>query len=105
MYKFIISTLIFITLIGFEAFSQSSSEHVQTGFNNYQNGDYQAAIMSFNAALQSSSTEVNDAVTEESNENYIREGEKTYTRENEKQYMETSSKSYTGISKREKIEY
>jgi len=103
MYKIIISSFIFIIVIGSEMFSQSSSEHIQSGFNNYQNGDYQAAIMSFNSALQSSSTEMNDAATEESNENYIREGEKTYTRETEKQYTETSTKTYTGISKREQI--
>jgi len=102
MYKILISALFIILNFDSIIFSQSSSEHIQTGFNNYQNGDYQAAIMSFNAALQSSTTEMNDAVTEESNENYIREGEKTYTRETEKQYMETSSKTYTGISKREK---
>lgn len=103
MYKIIISSLIFIILIGSEMFSQSSSEHIQTGFNNYQNGDYQAAIMSFNAALETSSSEVNEAMTETSNENYIREAEKNYTRETEKQYMETTDKTYTGISKREQI--
>lgn len=103
MYKIIISSLIFIILIGSEMFSQSSSEHVQTGFNNYQNGDYQAAIMSFNAALETSSSEINEAMTETSNENYIREAEKNYTRETEKQYMETTDKTYTGISKREQI--
>jgi tetratricopeptide (TPR) repeat protein len=59
--------------------------------------------MSFNAALQTSSSETNNAVTEESNENYIRETQKKYSDESEKQYMETSSKTYTGISKREKI--
>jgi tetratricopeptide (TPR) repeat protein len=103
MYKIVISSLVFIIVIGSEMFSQSSTEHIQTGFDNYQNGDYQAAIMSFNAALQSSGTEINDAETEESNENYILEGEKTYTSETEKQYMETSSKTYTETSKRVKI--
>jgi len=103
MYKILISALFIILNFDSIIFSQSSSEHIQTGFNNYQNGDYQAAIMSFNAALQSSSTEMTDAVTEESNENYIREGEKTYTSETEKLYTETSTKTYTGISKREQI--
>ena len=98
-----ITVLIFCLAFTTAAFSQSSSELVQTGFNNYQNGDYQAAIMSFNAALQTSSSETNNAVTEESNENYIRETQKKYSDESEKQYMETSSKTYTGISKREKI--
>ena len=98
-----ITVIIFCLAFTSAAFSQSSSELVQTGFNNYQNGDYQAAIMSFNAALQTSSSEMNNAVTEESNENYIRETQKKYSDESEKQYMETSSKSYTGISKREKI--
>ncbi|NWG27212.1 MAG: tetratricopeptide repeat protein [Ignavibacteriaceae bacterium] len=59
--------------------------------------------MSFNAALQTSSSETNDAVTQASNESYIRESQKNYTNESEKQYMETSSKTYTGISKREKV--
>lgn len=103
MHKILISALFIILIFDSAIFSQSSSELVQTGFTNYQNGDYQAAIMSFNAALQSSSTEMNDAVTVESNQNYIREGEKTYTTGTEKQYTETSSKTYTGISKREKI--
>jgi len=98
-----ITVLIFCLAFTTAAFSQSSSELVQTGFNNYQNGDYQAAIMSFNSALQTSSSETNNAVTEESNENYIRETQKKYSDESEKQYMETSSKTYTGISKREKI--
>jgi tetratricopeptide (TPR) repeat protein len=103
MYKILISALFIILIFDSAVFSQSSSELVQTGFNNYQNGDYQAAIMSFNAALQTSSSETNDAVTEASNESYIRESQKKYTDESEKQYMETSSKTYTGISKREKI--
>lgn len=103
MFNILRAVIYFVFVFASQNFCQSSSEHIQIGFNNYQNGDYQAAIMSFNAALQSSSTEMNDAVTEESNENYIREGEKTYTTGTEKQYMETSSKTYTGISKREKI--
>lgn len=103
MFNILMTAIVFVFVFASQNFCQSSSEHVQTGFNNYQNGDYQAALMSFNAALQSSNTEMNDAVTEESNENYIREGEKTYTKGTEKQYMETSSKTYTGISKREKI--
>ena len=103
MYKILISALFIILIFDSEIFSQSSSELVQAGFNNYENGNYQAALMSFNAALETSSTEMNNAVTEESNENYIREDEKTYTRETEKQYMETSTKTYTGISKREKV--
>jgi len=103
MYKIYVSAVILMFVFASEIFCQSSSELVQTGFNNYQNGDYQAALMSFNAALQTSSSETNDAMTETSNENYIREAEKNYTREKEKQYMETSSKSYTGISKREKV--
>ena len=103
MYNIFIAAVVLVVFLGPEILSQSSSELIQTGFTNYQNGNYQAALMSFNSALQTSSTEMNDAVTEESNENYIREGEKTYTRETEKQYMETASKTYTGISKREKI--
>ncbi|MDZ7624394.1 MAG: tetratricopeptide repeat protein [Ignavibacteriaceae bacterium] len=103
MFKNFISTFIFILVFASISFCQSSSEQVQTGFNNYQNGDYQAALMSFNAALQSSSTEINEPLAEESNENYIRESQKKYTDESEKQYMETSSETYTGISKREKI--
>ena len=103
MYKILISALFIILIFDSEIFSQSSSELVQAGFNNYENGDYQAAIMSFNAALETSSTEMNNAVTEESNENYVRESTKKYTDETQKQYMETSSKTYTGISKREKL--
>ena len=103
MFRSYITVIIFCLAFTSAVFSQSSSELVQTGFNNYQNGDYQAAIMSFNAALQTSSSETNNAVTEESNENYIRETQKKYSDESEKQYMETSSKTYTGISKREKI--
>ena len=103
MYKILISALFIILIFDSEIFSQSSSELVQAGFNNYKNGDYQAAIMSFNAALETSSTEMNNAVTEESNENYVRESTKKYTDETQKQYMETSSKTYTGISKREKV--
>jgi tetratricopeptide (TPR) repeat protein len=103
MYKIYISVVTFIFIFASEIFCQSSSELVQTGFSNYQNGDYQAAIMSFNAALQTSSSETNDAVTEASNENYVRESKKKYTDETQKQYMETSSKTYTGISKREKV--
>jgi len=103
MYKILISALFIILIFDSEIFSQSSSELVQAGFNNYENGDYQAAIMSFNAALETSSTEMNNAVTEESNENYIRESTKKYTDETQKQYMGTSDKTYTGISKREKV--
>jgi len=103
MYKILISALFIILIFDSDIFSQSSSELVQAGFNNYENGDYQAALMSFNAALETSSTEMNNAVTEESNENYVRESTKKYTDETQKQYMETSSKTYTGISKREKV--
>jgi len=103
MYKILISALFIILIFDSEIFSQSSSELVQAGFNNYENGNYQAALMSFNAALETSSTEMNNAVTEESNENYVRESTKKYTDETQKQYMETSSKTYTGISKREKV--
>jgi len=103
MYKILISALFIILIFDSEIFSQSSSELVQSGFTNYQNGDYNAAIMSFNSALQASSSETNDAMTEESNENYVRESTKKYTDEAQKQYMETSSKTYTGISKREKV--
>lgn len=103
MFNILITAIVFIFAIGSQNFCQSSSEHIQTGFNNYQNGDYQAALMSFNAALETSSSEINEATMETSNENYIREGEKNYTRETEKQYMETSSKTYTGTSKREQI--
>jgi tetratricopeptide (TPR) repeat protein len=103
MYKIYISVVTFIFIFASEIFCQSSSELVQTGFSNYQNGDYQAALMSFNAALETSSTEMNNAVTEESSENYVRESTKKYTDETQKQYMETSTKTYTGISKREKV--
>ena len=103
MYKILISALFIILIFNSEIFSQSSSELVQDGFNNYQNGDYQAAIMSFDAALETSSSEINEAMTETSNENYIRETQKNYTIGTEKQYTETSTKTYTGISKREKI--
>jgi hypothetical protein len=103
MYKILISALFIILIFDSEILSQSSSELVQAGFNNYENGNYQAALMSFNAALETSSSEMNNAVTEESNENYVRESTKKYTDETHKQYMETSSKTYTGISKREKV--
>ena len=103
MYKILISALFIILIFDSVIFSQSSSELVQAGFNNYQNGDYQAALMSFNSALQTSDLQTSEKLTEESNENYIREGEKNYTRETEKQYTETSTKTYTGISKREQV--
>ena len=103
MYKILISALFIILIFDSEIFSQSSSELVQAGFNNYENGNYQAALMSFNSALQASSSETNEALTEASNENYVRESTKKYTDETQKQYMETSSKTYTGISKREKV--
>jgi tetratricopeptide (TPR) repeat protein len=103
MYKILISTLFIILICDSEIFSQSSSELVQAGFNNYENGNYQAALMSFNSALQASSSETNEALTEASNENYVRESTTKYTDETQKQYMETSSKTYTGISKREKV--
>ena len=103
MYKILISALFIFLFFDSEIFSQSSSELVQAGFNNYENGNYQAALMSFNSALQASSSETNEALTEASNENYVRESTKKYTDEAQKQYMETSSKTYTGISKREKV--
>jgi tetratricopeptide (TPR) repeat protein len=96
MSNIFISALIIFLVFTSSAFCQSASELVQTGFTNYQNGDFQAAVMSFNAALQTS-----DSQMESSEANYIREDEKNYTRETDKQYMETSSKTYTGISKRE----
>lgn len=103
MYNIFISAIVFVLFFGPEILSQSSSELIQTGFTNYQNGDYQAAIMSFNSALQASDLQTSENLTKESNENYIREDEKTYTRETKKQYTETATKTYTGISKREKI--
>ena len=103
MSKILISALFIILIFDSAVFSQSSSELVQAGFNNYENGNYQAALMSFNSALQASSSETNEAMTEASNENYVRESTKKYTDEAQKQYMETSSKTYTGISKREKV--
>jgi tetratricopeptide (TPR) repeat protein len=103
MYKILISALFIILIFDSEIFSQSSSELVQAGFNNYENGNYQAALMSFNSALQASSSETNEAMTEATNENYVRESSKKYTDETQKQYTETSSKTYTGISKREKV--
>ena len=45
MYKILISALVSILILDSEIFSQSSSELIQTGFSNYQNGDYQAALI------------------------------------------------------------
>lgn len=103
MYKILISALVSILIFNSEIFSQSSSELIQTGFSNYQNGDYQAALMSFNAALQTSSSSSNEPLTTETPDAYTSQTNETDAVISKRQYVETSSKTYTGISKREKI--
>jgi tetratricopeptide (TPR) repeat protein len=103
MYKILISAL-FITLI-FDShiFSQSSSELVQTGFTNYQKGDYNSAIKSFDEALKKYSSGTTEPLSTQKREVYDSGINQTDASISKREITETSEKTYTGISKREKI--
>lgn len=95
MHKIYLSALIFIFAFASVIFCQSSSEHIQNGFTSYQRGDYQAALNSFNSALQtSSSIDESRPLLEESTKQYSDEQDKSYVRESEKKYTETTKKDY-----------
>lgn len=103
MYNIFITVLIFVSVFASEIISQSSSELVQTGFNNYQNGDYNGAIKSFDKALQSYNSNKDDPITTEKRESYISESNETDAGISKRELAETSEKTFTGISKRETI--
>lgn len=98
----IISILFFITFSG-NIFSQSSSELVQSGFTNYQDGDYNAAIKNFDQALQKYNSGSTKQIKTESRETYTSGNNETSTGISKRQTTTTSEKTYTGISKRETI--
>ncbi|MCW8803937.1 MAG: tetratricopeptide repeat protein [Ignavibacteriaceae bacterium] len=101
----IIRTLIVIILSSMvfsgKILSQSSSELVQSGFTNYQNGDYNAAIKNFDKALQNYNSGSTKQITTESRETYTSGNNETSTGISKRQSTTTSIKTYTGISKRE----
>jgi tetratricopeptide (TPR) repeat protein len=103
MYKILISALFIILIFDSELFSQSSSELVQQGFTNYQNGDYKSAIKSFDEALQKHSSSTTEPLSTQKREVYDSEVNQTDASISKREITETSEKTYTGISKREKI--
>ena len=96
----IVFILCFIVLSGND-FGQSSSELVKTGFNNYQKGDYNAAVKNFDKALQNYNSVSTKPITTESRETYTSGNNENSTGISKRQTTTTSEKTYTGISNRE----
>ena len=103
MYKILLSALFIILIFDSELFSQSSSELVQQGFTNYQNGDYKSAVKSFDGALQKYSSSTTEPLSTQKREVYDSGINQTDASISKREITETSKKTYTGISKREKI--
>jgi tetratricopeptide (TPR) repeat protein len=103
MYKILISALFIILIFDSELFSQSSSELVQQGFTNYQNGDYKSAVKSFDEALLKYSSSTTEPLSTQKREVYDSGINQTDASISKREITETSEKTYTGISKREKI--
>jgi tetratricopeptide (TPR) repeat protein len=103
---FQISLLIFAIILSFPkiVLCQASSEFIQEGFSNYQNGDYEDAVQSFNKALKSNTSSSTDAVSTQSRKVYGSESKTTQVDANQKQYMGTTEKSYVDESQRELID-
>lgn len=105
MYNLIRTLVIVLCSITFSSniLCQSSTELVQSGFTNYQNGDYNAAIKNFDKALQNYNSGSNEPLTTESRETYSSENNETSVGISRRQTTTTTKKTYTGISKRETI--
>ena len=100
-FSLFINTVIASLIFSFDAYSQSSSELVQSGLDSYRGGDYQSALNSFNNALQTN--EVNDTdndlpLTGESKETYTGESQEVDDSESTMQYDSESKETYTGES-------
>jgi tetratricopeptide (TPR) repeat protein len=90
---FCLAVLISTTII----FGQSSSESVQSGLDSYRGGDYEAALNSFNSALQSSdvSNEDNDLpLDSESQIQYDSESQEVEDSESKMEYDSESQETY-----------
>ena len=88
-----LAVLISTTII----FGQSSSESVQSGLDSYRGGDYEAALNSFNSALQSSdvSDEDNDLpLDSESKMEYDSESQEVDNTESTMEYDSESQETY-----------
>ena len=84
-------------------YCQSSSELIQNGFSNYQNGNYNAAIKDFNKAISNSNNSSDKLVKTESRQT-TETNKKTETTISKRDLVGTSEKNYTNISKRELID-
>jgi tetratricopeptide (TPR) repeat protein len=103
MSRIYITVILFCLAFASAAFSQSSSELVQQGFTNYQNGDYKSAVKSFDEALQKYSSSTTDPLSTQKREVYDSGINQTDASISKREITETSEKTYTGISKREKV--
>lgn len=104
MFRICISTLLFSLVFTSAIFSQSSSELVQQGFTNYQNGDYKSAIDKFTKALETPDSEINREVMESSEKTYTDNNEKTDADVNNKTYTKTSKRTYTDASEKQYVD-
>lgn len=104
MFRINISTLMFSLVFTSAIFSQSSSELVQQGFTNYQNGDYKSAIDKFTKALETPDSEINREVMESSEKTYTDNNEKTDADVNNKTYTKTSKRTYTDASEKQYVD-
>lgn len=103
--KYFLLILLFISIkFNTKIIAQSSNENIQSGFSNYQSGDYKAAINSFNKVIQSYTTESTEPVTSESRETYISENNKSETDVSDRELTKTSKISYTDVSKKQLVE-
>ena len=98
---YLLRTLFFIGMLilvaSISSYSQSSSEEVQSGLDNYRGGNYQAALNNFNNALQNSevSDEDNDLpLDSESTMEYDSESQEVDDTESTMEYDSESQETY-----------
>ncbi len=98
---YLLRTLLFIGMLvlvaSISSYSQSSSEEVQSGLDNYRGGNYEAALSNFNNALQNSevSDEDNDLpLDSESKMEYDSESQEVDNTESAMEYDSESQETY-----------
>lgn len=103
IFRFAFILVLFAFIFSTEMISQSASELVQEGMTKYQNGDYEGALNSFNAALQNSSLETGESLTNESEESDVSVSDETDAGVSAEQDAETSQEEYAEVSQEETV--
>ena len=106
-YKFVPLLFISILVLNQNALSQSNEELVQKGINEYQDGNYDAAVEIFNNALKNTESTKQDLPTDNvseetdvsvSTETDVQVSKKGYVGVSDEERVGVSKKEYTGIS-------